>query len=592
MDQTQKSVPDDRWIPVQETTGSSREWAYWVSLGLGATLVSLASLLAVVSTVGLTCGLTLDRYGGLFLLVTVLATLTTLYHWFQRKIPGKVRVGFALVLVSAAGLVMIAVGLGEHFADISGDGNWYHQEAVIRLNGGWNPVYDRLSNEGFADKGATIYAESYPHGLWIDAAILTGLTGNIDSGKAWNLILAFAVFWLALSALLSLGIGLPISFVIALATAANPVVIYQTFSYYNDGSVFALLACLIAISIVLTKRQSIELWIVQVLTIVLLIDTKFLGLIYGGGALLSFWTILWLLRADRRTILHAVTAGVIAVAAGVAVIGFSPYVLNTIRYHHPFYPVLGRGAFGHPWTGPESIHKYGKLSDFIYGVFGEPSMANPASIVTLRAPFSIRPSYLIWYRHWPDPHIGGYGVLFGEALTLSVALLLVIGIWLARHYVVRQVWAIGIVIGGLFFMVLAKECAWLARYNAHICLVPITAGVVVFWARGKFRIPPALTFGASAAIALLLANSWIVAQSYVSGQMELTDNLHSELTKIRAASQGAPVTVYFGHLRANRERWKEAGILFREVRSPKDLTCAPPLELWYSHLQYCVMRAQ
>lgn len=578
----------ERPLAPAEKVQAVRKRIRGLSFAVGSFLVAAAGLLTVVSTFGLYFGLGLERHSLAFLLVAAAGAGWLQYRWCHLQFPGRPRLAFAVALTLSAGIVATALPLAGHFMDISGDGQWVHQEAIIRLDNGWNPIYERLSNDGYEDWGATIYAASFPHGLWIDSAVVAGVAHNIESGKVWNLILAFGALFMSLAAFLSLDLGLVASSGLALATAANPVVLYQLFSYYNDGAVFSLLASLLAVCVVLFNERWRGAWVVLALVVILLVNVKFLGLAYGIGALLCVAFMFWILRADRRLLPRFALVSVIGLVTGAALIGFSPYVLNTIRYGHPFYPIAGDKAIARVWNGPECLHRFGRVGDAVYGIFGEPGMLYPnTSAVHLKAPFSVRSKDLMWYRYWPDPHIGGYGVLFGETLVLSAIVFVLLGAWLARRDLWRPFLAAGAGIASLLFAVLMKECAWLARYNAQLCLAPVIVCALVFWSCGKTGIPVAIRVGAWALIVLLLVNASLIAGEYVSGQTELTTTLRFELAKIRALSSHGPVPVFFGHLRSNRERWKAAGIVFREVRSEAELPCAAPQEIWFCHLKYC-----
>ena len=95
---------------------------------------------------------------------------------------------------TVAALACVAAGLAASvFPDNSWDGLAYHQEAVLRLAAGWNPLFESSGSYG---TGEELYLDHYAKGPWIAAAAVLKATGHVEAGKAFNLttMLAAGVF--------------------------------------------------------------------------------------------------------------------------------------------------------------------------------------------------------------------------------------------------------------------------------------------------------------------------------------------------------------------------------------------------------------
>ncbi|MDE6370691.1 MAG: hypothetical protein K2K92_04295, partial [Duncaniella sp.] len=113
--------------------------------------------------------------------------------------------------------------------DSTYDSYGYHYDAVIMMAKGWDPVYETPWNE-------CLWNQHYAKGLEIMQSAIFGLTGNLQSTKCVNflfVISAISLTWYAL------GIVFPSlsrwwKAAIVFITTANPIVICQLTTAYND----------------------------------------------------------------------------------------------------------------------------------------------------------------------------------------------------------------------------------------------------------------------------------------------------------------------------------------------------------------------
>lgn len=147
----------------------------------------------------------------------------------------------ALVLAVVSG----SVGIAGLVFDASFDGQAYHQEAVLQMLDGWNPIRDPggayESSNLYAPYSNELWIEHYPKGAWLESAAIVAATGRIESGKAPNLILLIASFMVVFAAML---LTLPsrrwLALLFAAVLALNPVAVTQLFTFYIDGQMGSL----------------------------------------------------------------------------------------------------------------------------------------------------------------------------------------------------------------------------------------------------------------------------------------------------------------------------------------------------------------
>jgi hypothetical protein len=104
---------------------------------------------------------------------------------------GWVLLGCSIIAAS----LLIAI----QFYDCSFDGQWYHQDAIMFLTDGWNPIWDpAISNNVVSGLNAN-YVNHYPKAPWVIEAVLYLFTGNIEAGKAIQLIYLISFMLLLLT---------------------------------------------------------------------------------------------------------------------------------------------------------------------------------------------------------------------------------------------------------------------------------------------------------------------------------------------------------------------------------------------------------
>lgn len=545
--------------------------------GLAQCVATALLVWAALLLVAGNCSLFLGIPAGHNVLAPVLTATAASVVWVQSRCGG---LRPTVVCLGVAGALLVSLfALAGRFIDITGDGQWYHLEAIIRMADGWNPVYDRLEDNGWKAFNPMVFVEGYPHGLWLVETFVYRLTGDIEQGKGWNLIFALASFLLSSTALRAWGLSRGWSWVIGGLAALNPVVIAQAMSYYNDGVVSSLLLCMMAATILLWKAPSLDAWVAFVAALVFLINTKFLGLAYSvilvGTVLLL--GVLW--RAPWRDLRRYALVSTLAGATAVLVMGFHPYVEYTVKHGNPMAALASI-----EFRTAHQIDSNGRVMPFLWSLFGAPRISLAPDVeVTWKTPFRFTTEELLVYRHWPDPDIGALGPYFAETLVISLLVLAAAGVALWRRDK-RMVVSAVLVIAMFLIAILIKRPTWFMRYNAYLYLTPIVVCLLLLKAAAANRVA---TVAAGLICFLLALSNARYVHLYRLGQTEYTSFVAEGWAQAREASRRGPLRVHFTNLRSNRARWKNYGIRFHEVATPEELGCAKPTEIWMNHLFYC-----
>ena len=246
--------------------------------------------------------------------------------------------------------------------DTSFDGQGYHELATSSIHDGWNPLYN-------SEFPYSLWVGNYPKGAWLLSAAIYTLTGHLESGKAINLIAMIASFCSAIGVLLKIGtlnqmkmtgwskkwmsiLSHTLMILIAACAACNPVTIVQLFTNYNDGLIGSLLLTLLCVCTYYALTYQLRALIMAAICVVLLVNIKFTAIAYAG--LICGWLIVALMiihwrkygRSNWKSIpaYRAIRVLLCSAVIGILFFGWNPYVFNTVKNGHPFYPLAGKNA--------------------------------------------------------------------------------------------------------------------------------------------------------------------------------------------------------------------------------------------------------
>jgi hypothetical protein len=458
-----------------------------------------------------------------------------------------------VALVIAVGLALAAV-----FYDFTWDGQWYHQTAVYKMSAGWNPLWEPVPEE-FGTRFWRLWVVHYAKGPWYWALTLYATTGSIEMAKAASAIVPLIAFLVVLAVAIDFGIGRGWAAVVALVTTLNPVTTCGLVTHQVDGILVSLLACAVAGGMAWMRRPSWLSAFVAFTAGALCMNVKFTGVVYvcffyAAGIVYCLW--------KRRDLVGRYSAFVAAsLVAGVLLIGYNPYVTNTVHRGHPFYPM--QGSAEHPsladqgrdpieqYETPENMKGRNRFLRLGYGIFGRPGTA----------PFVTKTAELMWpfgatwrdfaryYFH--DVRIGGFGPWFSGPLLLAL-LIAIVGC--ARRTLPAG--ALLLVSGAIVLSLLVSTHTWWARYGPHLWWLPIVPMAAALRLQGW----PKLKRDATAVLLLLLVNTLIVSAVHMRWEWRSTQALTRQLSDLRGAG---PLTVDLAYFDVPvAERFKTEGIAF------------------------------
>ena len=569
---------------------------------LGGAILTFLFLIVAIAEIGWAVHVPIH----VFVLPLALAGSCLVTRWgarfhFRRSGLVTLAVGAILILLVAA-----SAFISRAFFDVSFDGQGYHQEGVYQLAHAWNTLFTRYISPISIDQNVKLI--HFPKGAWIIGAAMYRLTGQIESAKFANLLLICAAFCVALPVFVGLNKRLsawPVA--MAALVAANPVAVCQVFTFYLDGQMASLLACLAALCYLSIAEGNpwIDLLIFE--TAVLIIQLKFTGVVYAAVFLAGFI----LLRAwKKRPLRRQVYVAILALELGTLVFGMNPYVFNFFENGHPFYPLFGHGDFARIILAPNTPPAFLSSSpakNLAESMFSRSRDWPPGN--TLKAPWQVDASEWAVFEE-PDVLVGGFGPLFPAALVLALILLGLsflgpllpgsslpgVGVFASRATGAVAAFAILILVGS----VLPVSGCWWARYAPQVWLVPLVA-LAALGCAGEMEgyslpspvgrgCPPAdgrvrghfIDFGHGSA--MLRRLSWLVLLILLVdvGGIAVV-NFRANLAATRETKESlddlrshAPFKVSFGYFRSNRFRLQEAGIPF--VEDEMHLNCDPTVK--------------
>lgn len=243
--------------------------------------------------------------------------------------------------LAASLLIAILIPICGILPDYSHDGNFYHQEIIVYLLDGWNPVTNPIPVEG-----CSLWSIHYSKGLEIIEACVAATTGYIETGKVVNLIIITGV---ALASFIFIHNYFPTFSrtrltLSALVVTLNPVGLSQLTTFYIDYAAYYLMLLAIMMTIELSRRITVARALPLIALIIVSAGVKLTAFFYTGLAIIMVGA--WLIyRRYPWPKLFAIAALSIAGAlAGLLLFGYHPYMTNLLSQGNPFYPLVGEGA--------------------------------------------------------------------------------------------------------------------------------------------------------------------------------------------------------------------------------------------------------
>lgn len=477
----------------------------------------------------------------------------------------------ARALIAAGVLLAVALAIMRATYDLSYDGQAYHQGAMLALLQGW-----RAGQPAPVDASNARWIEHYPAASWLVGAAWASALNHLEAARVQNLLWCVASVLLTREALRPMpGVGDASRWLTAAVVGANPVVIAQLLSNYNDGLLYSVLVVAVAAGLI-GLRTHRPLWrVTAALALCFAANLKFTGLIYAAITVAGAGVALWW-SGQRAQARRVALGGLLSLALAVLLLGWHPYVSNLLERGHPFWPLFGAGKVDiMSMNTPDLIAQAGPWQRWW--------MAN----LSLPVPLSSPPNYFwrgelraesVAVMGGADCRIGGFGLLYPLVLCLLVPGLAWAGV--ARLRGVRLArGGLLLVIAVLAVPVLINPQNWWARYVPQQWAV--TAGLLLLLA----SLPqPALRRLGVAGLVLLALNAAVAVAATTRAQVRGTQAWQATLHELKAQSAAHALSVDLGDQIGIAARLREAGVRFQPRAEPGCPTGRNPLPAELAYL--------
>jgi hypothetical protein len=537
---------------------------------LGCILLIFTGLLSILPALTFFAGVSISPIH--FIIVSVISILSTyLLSSYYYNGTARLKNSIIVIFLSALILVFCFTAAGEIY-DVSVDGLWYHQEAVINLAEGWNPVYGNVQPDVRASQlekltfsnTTNIWINAYPKGTWIFQAAVYRLTGNLEQGKGLNLLLIIISFLFSVSGLLRFDKikSMSVNFIIAFLLAFNPVSMCQVFTFCIDGVFASLLLIFLALvfHVFVDSRRRRLLFSLLFLTTVMLLNIRitaipFLGL-WTAGLVISLY--FHKSRELAKSFSIVVISGFIT---GILIIGYAPYVTNHINYGHPLHPYWGKDKVSLNFSSeriPFTIYMESKSSLECLAISLFCKSKNDEKIPEMKIPFTIHQNESLAFM-LSHPNTGGFGPLFGGIFLLAIVILIYCTLIFGK-----AVLPFVLITLSLILSVVIHPYAWWNRYIPQLFFFPIVMSIMLFTLenRGFLRKTAWLL------IILLMYNSLFIFYSAATGHFISQSLTRIELKQL--ADSDDQLVVYFGFQKAVKKRFARNNINYVEI-PPEEL---------------------
>lgn len=485
----------------------------------------------------------------------IAVSITLVFHfWFSFKLRADIMSQTIALTITT---IVFSISLLAAFLviDTSYDGQSYHQEAIILLDYGWNPIYMRLTNEATANLER--WLNHYPKANWIVAANLYKLTGSIESGKVLSIFSGIIAFIFVLLGIARTKFNIFMKIIISLLIALNPVFLYQSLSYYIDGVLVSLLLALAFISARYVSHKEKFLFWPFLFTTIILINIKLIAAAYFAAQSVLFLAYLWFNDRLRMSIWFGKTIFV-STLIGAAIIGFNPYITNFVSNGHPLYPAMGKGAYDYVSTNtPQNYWNLVPPLRLIASIFSKSSLERGENRYgQLKQPFEITKPELESFRE-TNAKVGGFGPLFALAIIVSAIGYIYLILDRAPSFRTKLIYTLALLLIAGFAS--AVPTSSVARYVPFFWWLPCLIALFLFTNRNNLS-----NLFAFLIILILFINNSLIAGSYYPYNIKQSQTLNRQLVSL-SSQVSSPAIIYFGQYGSTKVKLDKHNIPFKEV---------------------------
>lgn len=536
------------------------------ALVLGGSILVLAGATFLAAIGGFAVGVGV----GWWLVVPALAAQVTFATVAWRAVEPAGAVSRAAVTLVVCWLLLAVAGAASaYLADTSVDGRHYQGESVRAIASGWNPVRDAPLH--WAKTDPSDWTNSYPKAPWILEGTVLRVTGSFEAAKLVGLALLAAAALVAFACLIATGLERRTAGVLALVLALNPVATGQAFTHMVDGILSSLLIASIALGMLWVWGRRGEVVIPALAcSTALLVNTKFTGAVLAVLVVAAVVALGGqLARVGSRLPRMLVALGA-CIVVSVLVLGFNPYVTNTLRHGNPLHPIYGSHATDvtAQWTTGSLRHHSSverlaiSLASVTEDGRGDPKLKIPLTFS--KAEFAAFNSATV--------RVGGFGPLFSAGMLLALAGVIALAIlhWRRRVRVPMAAATLLVASGCCFVSAVVMPDSFVARFAPQLWFAPLLACAALLLVGSSTTIRTV----AWCTLVVLGLNALGVSAYAARDARENSSRQAASLARLR---RRGPFQAEFGGWRRSEERrLRDAQVRFVAV---SHLSCRQPLLL-------------
>lgn len=445
----------------------------------------------------------------------------------------------------------------------------YHQEGVICLKKGWNPVKESL-NENISEGWVMNH---YAKGAWHYEACAYSFFDKIEYCKFYNFLFIIISFFMSLAAFIKTKkLNLFLNIFLSLLLALNPVSIYQSLSFYIDGQMASVVISLFAVFILLYHSYySLFIKLLFFFLITVMINLKFTGLVYAVIACSGF-VLLYILKKDFKKFKQLSVFFLLTGIFSTFLIGFSPYTKNIRDHSHPFYPLNEKNLL--IGAQPANFINANRFKKAFLSYFSEAGHITVPQQSKYKIPFETSDRNA--FKH-ADTRTAGFGSLFSVNIILSFVIIIFLLTRFRNRYNRLLLYSVLIILASSF----ANPEAWWARYVPQLYIIP-----VILASEGLNYKNITLKILSISSLIVLTVNILLIVDVYYSHNTKMTELIDQQLIELK----GKKITIFFSCFESTRIRLEEHNIRSESVDLPNKLDCKYPLLLrgLYNKVEFCV----
>lgn len=464
-----------------------------------------------------------------------LAVLVSLFFIYTMKLKRIVAIIIALLFVSSfVGCGLIA---SEFYAN-GFDSTYFHELIIISLKNGWNPVEynvgikipeievldvpDNFKTPLYNSVGTRTYAKS----LHILFAAFFSAAGNLEAAKGLSfvgMLMVFSLCTVIYSKTFS-NLSLIESGIWGFVTAACPVAITASSSFYLDGILYLSLLTIIAIFSLYIIEGKRYLLYMGLFHSIFFINIKHSALLFFIVTIAVFVILFLFYKTDSFSGLIKVFC---LFSLFALIFSFHPYIQNVQKYGEPTGIGLDT-SFSNFQDIPPGWSKLGTVEKFVRSVFSVETH-NPSRYIGIRYPFLFDKNELEDYAFDEPGKIGAWGPLYSGILIFSLILFLFSFILFAfTNSYEKYTFLYLAIITTILITIVVFSLSWYTRYMPQAWLLPIFFAFPYLNIQNK-----GAKFIRVVILALLIVNIALVGCAYYSYQSDYSKQYSSSLETIK-----------------------------------------------------------